>query len=399
MDEADCGYYSRGVGSAKLADNTMWFAVKDENAYMLSDDVYDAFMLVPLYLGMYYKEDIHIHGCVSKKLYKNVMNYLQRILCDFSDDLSRINITVDGFKTADGEPEIIGTGISCGVDSLTTIYDRYVNEDDSDYKINGLFFYNCGSHGEYGQESERLFFERYDLNKSAADELGLPVYLINSNLHAFVYSVGHDQNIGHLARYSCILSLQRAVKKYYISSTYSYNEIIRFSSDIDLAEFSESYSIPLICTEHLELVVDGCQYTRSQKTEHIADWDIAQKYMNVCVDASAEGHNCSKCGKCLRTLIALEALGKLENFSGVFDITTYKRHSFAYRCYIVLHKDKEAFSNDNYNFARQHGLKFPPYLVAWLYLFPRRAFGLAKKLLRRIAGEKFYAAIKRALKH
>ena len=246
---------------------------------MLASDVYDAFLLVPLYLGMYHKDDIHIHGCVSKLLYRNVMNYLQRILCDFSDDLSRINVTVDGFKTADGNPNIIGTGISCGVDSLTTIYDHYVKEDDPDYRINGLFFYNCGSHGKYGEKSEQLFFERYTLNKAAADELGLPVYLINSNLHAFVYTVGHDQNIGFMARYSCILSLQKGVKMYYLSSGLSYNEILKFGysveHNLDFAGFSESYSIPLIRTEQLELIVDGCQYSRSQKTERISNWDIA----------------------------------------------------------------------------------------------------------------------------
>lgn len=62
-------------------------------------------------MGMYHNH-IHgcvfIHGCVLKKLYKNVMNYLQRILCDFSNNLSRIDITVDDFKIADGEPNIIG---------------------------------------------------------------------------------------------------------------------------------------------------------------------------------------------------------------------------------------------------------------------------------------------------
>ena len=391
-----------GGGYNYLADNVMWFAVKDENAHMLSDDVYDAFLLVPLYLGMYYKEDIHIHGCVSKRLYKNVMNYLQRILCDFSDDLSRINVTVDGFKTANGEPSIIGTGISCGVDSLTTIYDRYVLEDDPDYRINGLFLYNCGSHGEYGQESERLFFDRYALNKSAADELGLPVYLINSNLHAFGDKIGTDQSIGFLARYSCILSLQRAVKRYYVSSGFSYDEILTFGAiterNHDFAGFSESFSLPLIRTEHTELIVDGCQYERTQKTERISGWDIAQKHMNVCVDHSAGGHNCSKCGKCLRTLIALEAMDKLKDFAGVFDLETYRRHSFGHKCELVLTRGKEAFSTDNYNFAIKHGVKFPPYPVAWLYLLPRRTYRLLKKVLRKLLGKEAYEALKRKVK-
>ena len=282
----------------------MWFAVKNENAHMLADDVYDAFVLVPLYLGMYYKQDVYIHGLVSKRLYKNMMNYLQRILCDFSDDLSRIDVKVDGFGKAHGEQSIIGTGISCGVDSLTTIYDRYVNESDPEYKI------NCGTHGDFGEETERLWQARYEMNKSAAEELGLPVYQVNTNLHAFTHTIsGGENKIGYFAIYSCILSLQRVLKKYYASSAYSYRQIITLGKeahDYDFSEFAESYAVPLIRTERLELIPDGCQYERSMKTEHIAGWNIAQKHLNVCVVGV---DNCSRCSKCLRTLIVLEAMG------------------------------------------------------------------------------------------
>ena len=379
----------------------IWLAVEDENAHMLADDVYDAFVLVPLYLAMYLKEDLHIHGKMSKRLHNNITNYLQRILCDFSPDLSRVNVIADGFAEAAGNQGIIGTGISCGVDSLTTIYDRYVMEDDPDYRINGLFFYNCGSHGKYGAESEKLFFDRYRLNKAAADDLGLPIYLINTNFHSFMSVTGNDNSIGHMARYSCLLGVQRAVRKYYISSTFSYVDIMRFGlkcRNYDFAEFSESYSIPLIRTEKCELVIDGCQYERTQKTERIASWDIARKYLNVCVDEKYEGHNCSKCGKCLRTLTAIDALGKLDDFGGVFDIAAYRRRSFRNKCDIVIHRKNDALMADNYNFARSHGVSFPPYIVAWVYLLPYRCFGLAKKALRKVMGENSYEAVKRLLR-
>jgi hypothetical protein len=64
---------------------------------MLSDDNYDAFLLVPLYLAMYHKQDLHICGKVSKRLYKNIMTYVQTILCEFSDALSKVDVKVDGF--------------------------------------------------------------------------------------------------------------------------------------------------------------------------------------------------------------------------------------------------------------------------------------------------------------
>ncbi len=45
----------------------MWFAMKEENKDMLSKDSYNAFFLVPLYLGMFYHAKVKIEGKVSKK--------------------------------------------------------------------------------------------------------------------------------------------------------------------------------------------------------------------------------------------------------------------------------------------------------------------------------------------
>lgn len=72
----------------------MWFATRSEHKAMLSHS-YDAFLLIPLYIAMTYKQDLHICGKVSKRLYKNVMSYVQTILCQFSDKLSKVNVIVD----------------------------------------------------------------------------------------------------------------------------------------------------------------------------------------------------------------------------------------------------------------------------------------------------------------
>lgn len=385
-----------------MGDSVIWFAVKDENAGMLADDVYDAFALVPLYLGMYYKQDLYIHGLMSKRLCKNIMNYLQRILCDFSDDLSRIDVKVDGFGEVGGEQNLIGTGISCGVDSLSTIYDRYINESDPEYKINALFLFNCGTLGEYGEEANRRYFAQFEMNKAAADELGLTVYQVNSNLHAFTRRMGRNAKAGYIAIWSCIFSLAKAVKKYYVSSCFSYAQILDFGRkfhDYDFAEFSESYSVPLFRTEKLELVIDGCQYERCQKIERISGWDIARKYLNVC---NIEVHNCSECDKCLTTMIELEALGRLDDFAGLFDMKKYRRHYFYKKALTVYnHFRGEAAGNeaDPYDFLKSHGINLPSYFTARIYMLSLRASSLIKQAVRKIMGDKFYEAIKRTLKH
>lgn len=372
-----------GGVETKCLEKSIWFAVKKENEHMLTTEVYDAFVLVPLYLAMYYKTDLKIHGKISKKLYKNIQWYIQKIMCDFSDDLTRVNLLVDGYGTVDATPSLIGTGISCGVDSLSTIYDHYVKADDPDYKINALFIFNCGTHGDYeNNATKNLYQSRYERNKKAADELGLPVYQVDSNLHAFTHLIG-EQKVGYFAIYSCILCLERVLCKYYSSSAYSYQDIKIFNKqahDFDMAEFCESYMIPLIKTETFELISDGCQYQRSEKTQNIADWIIAQKYLNVCVN-SKYGENCSMCSKCMRTLIPLEAMGKLDEFSKIFDLKAYREHAFKNKCKIVADFGKEGYATDNVNFARKMGMHLPSGIVAGMVMFPSNVYGILKRML------------------
>ena len=45
----------------------------------------------------------------------------------------------------------------------------------------------------------------------------------------------------------------------------------------------------------------------------------------MCYGHDTLDTNCSVCPKCARTLLTLDILGKLDDFSGVFDIPKYRR--------------------------------------------------------------------------
>ena len=375
-----CDFSVTGIENP-FEEKTMWVAVEEENADMLADNVYDPFVLLPVYLGMHYKQDVHIDGNISPRLYHNTRHYLMNIFDRFSDYTSPIRFTVDGFDTVEQVDSLIGTGISCGVDCCMTIRDNYINENNPDFRINSLFFFNCGAHGRFESEtSHKKFRNRAALNQAGADELGLPVYLVDSNLHAFHRKVGENP-IGYLSIYSCALSLQRYVKRYYSSSNYSYDEIARFSKlsrDSDIAEYSESYMLHLISTENFELVSDGCQYTRGEKTEQISDWDFAQRHLNVCVANEIEAAcNCSRCRKCAWALLPLEAIGKLDQFKDVFDLEVWRKNSFRWKCWFVATYKKKEMSASLVDYVRGRGMRLPPKCVAvpvkfvrhWLHHF------------------------------
>ena len=167
-----------------------------------------------------------------------------------------------------------------------------------------------------------------------------------------------------------------------MSGNLSYDEICEFyklSKDFDISEYAESYYPHLISTERFELVIDGCQYTRAEKTEKISDWDFAKRHLNVCVTPDKDGHNCSHCNKCMWTLIPLEAMGKLDEFKKVFDIDIYRKDSFKWKCRFVAHYGKDSMETSIVRFARKKGLKMPLFIVAKI----RTAMGRCKAILNK----------------
>lgn len=357
-------------------EDTIWVAVKNENADMLAMDSYNMFLLYPLYMAMYYKSDMRLHGKVSEQLYSNVNTYLQPIMTLFSDDLKRVKVTVDGFGETEGTHHLVGTGISGGVDCLSTIYTHYETEQHEENKINALFMTNFATDKDVKKRD--LFKERCKDMKRIADALGLPFYEVDCNFDMFLH---FGDRCSYFALYSCAFALEKALGKYYISSSLSYGEILKWhdnSHNRDWSEFADPYAIPLMESNNLKLISDGCQYSRSEKTELISDWGIAQKYLYVC-SGKKSVVNCCECTKCRRTLLPLEAMGKLDQFSGVFDIEKYRRKSKEFKFSMVLANGREVFATDNYHYYKRKGMELPSWFSARIQTIPKAILMRLKK--------------------
>ena len=355
--------------------NTIYFEVDKKISYMLADDSYDAFVLVPLFVAMFHKQTLHIRGKISKRLYQNVKWYIQQIYCDYSPNLSPVKFIVDGFtKPPKSRGKIIGAGISCGVDALSTIYDHFVREDDPEYRINALFYFNHDMKNHRTDSSGQTLYQGLlPKNSAAAKDLGLPLYSMESNLYVFNSIIIQMRkkfiSMSYISLYSHILALSNAVSRYYVSSERSYEEIKKFedqSHDDDIGCFCESYLVPLIGNERTELIIDGCQYRRVDKLKKIVDWDIAKKHLNVCWANKFDGSNCGRCLKCLRTQLTLEIMGKLDDYANVFDLEQYKKISFQHKIQCIKNYAKEPLDSENFDFAKEHNFSMPERREAYL---------------------------------
>jgi hypothetical protein len=64
-------------------------------------------------------------------------------------------------------------------------------------------------------------------------------------------------------------------------------------------------------TSHFHMENSGTEMTRFRKVKLVADWPVAFQNIRVCQNDDSGSTNCGTCEKCIRTLLMLEAIGKL----------------------------------------------------------------------------------------
>ena len=373
-----CDTYMIG-SNEKLPASQLWISVDNENGGFLDEHICDGYLIAGMAMGMYYSMDVKIHGKVSKKLYYNLIHYVQQILVNHDPGLHKINIFVDGFlsdKDFESGREVIGSPCSFGVDSLSTLYDRWLNEDDVDYKINKVFSFNCGINGAWDDvNTPKLCEDRTRLWKQGFDELGLQIVHVDTNIHQYLNCKMYDYNDAmYLNRYFCILNMQNRLKKYYVASGFSYYDILshgemvfrpkeRLNKFVSLG-WEEPFLLHLLETEHLELILDGAQYQRSEKIGKIAKWSFSYNHLNVCTPGNmTEGDfskNCSRCTKCFYTMYCLDAIGKLDLYGSVFDLKYYYKTRFSSICKMISNKNEDVLVLDALEYAEKEGNRIVP---------------------------------------
>lgn len=274
---------------------------------------YDFKSNLPISEGLYYNLRYYFIGAIASphKMYHPQIN--APLIADIND-----------------EGNIVATGISCGVDSLYTVY-LHTQFVPAQYKLNHLVFLNVGSHNtaKGKQDSQRLFDGRKKLCQEFAKNAKLPLIESESNLPE-IFDRYDDSGYSHVEEHTymalfCMLWLQHGLKLYYYSSGIPYYDFdCKFSinSQFDAAQYD---LLTLQCASFgkTKFLSSGGNIGRLEKLKTICDYKLAYKYLNVCVKDVC---NCGKCFKCVRTLLELDAIGKIDLFKEVFNIEEYYRN-------------------------------------------------------------------------
>jgi polysaccharide pyruvyl transferase WcaK-like protein len=148
--------------------------------------------------------------------------------------------------------------------------------------------------------------------QAAADELGLPLITVDTNLRDLSEATGAERPLARWEAFynsalaAVALFLEPLFDRVLISTEFPYEDQIGMGSSWMVDQ--------LWGTENMEIADVGGLQGRVGRIEQIAGHPVAQKTLRVCWQNPDGAYNCGRCRKCMLTMASLEAIGRLEEF-------------------------------------------------------------------------------------
>ena len=313
----------------KDEDFFLWFSAPEEFSEYFCTERSNAFVIAMLWYAVITGSDIHYEAPLSGKLYDGLTGKLIPALCSEKT----IEVKLDGPVT--DEPvtceDGVLTGMSCGVDSLYTLYCYDRPDAPGGNRLTHLAYYDCNyllpktdppyDISRIYREKESVFSHIIDHAGIIAEHHKLPLIVMRSNFDEDIYRGGRVYS--SMYRFlACTLALEHLYGTYISSSS---------GHDSSMVEVS-----PTVPTQHYEgLICECCQTeslhyvtsdhaSRPEKLNALADDEDSNNYLAVCYDSGDEGENCGYCYGCMKTMIPLDIMGKLHRFGESFDLDEYE---------------------------------------------------------------------------
>ena len=312
-------YYATLVGRfLREGSNTVeeLFIRVPERHFELLRESRDAFLPVLMLPCMRTGESLDMGGPVSARLLDQ-LSRIQEIFLAWYADFKPVEIHAVHATESHSRGPATSAFFSAGADSFHTLREALNGNirdvDRLDYLIfvrstAGQDFRGFGLPIALGELNESSGLEQ-ELDDIAA-ATGTEIIKVDTNVQGlfpdFNWSLYHHG--GALA--SIAIALSQNTGTQIISSGWSFRDVHPWGS--------HPFTDPLWSTEYLQFIHYGNHVTRAEKiAEVIAVDSLALKHLRVC-NYNSSITNCSRCYKCLRTMIPLDMVGKLldaETFS------------------------------------------------------------------------------------
>ena len=329
----------------------LFFQVEDEYREYLCDNNCNSFLIALLPFIVKHNYDVEVRGKISSKLYYQLMMYLIPMLCT-AFDKHQINIDCE-LTNETYNSKGVGASISCGVDSFYTLF-KHQKLKDKYNNITHLCFFNAGSNGK-GEKGRNLFKTRIQNIKKFCLDYNYNFVTVDTNINELIM-MGHEMR-HTFTTLSCVYALEKLFKIYYFASGFGFD-----GSHIDENDtaFYDVLNTQCLSNENITFYCSGMEATRMDKIKYISNFSETYNWLNVCI--GDEWNNCGKCKKCIRTMTALESIGKLDHYKNVFDLNYYYNNKAKILSTVIIgNRDKiqHEFYNEILKSYKQNKIKIP----------------------------------------
>lgn len=369
----------------------IYYKTSIEYGQYLTEEVADAFVVGMLLPAARYNEDIYVEGAISEKLYYNINNSVLYIFSFIWGH--RVKLSARKLVSLSYNSKGVGCGCSLGVDSFAAMLQHMDGNSSAAYEISHLTYFNVGAMGYVNlDKAKQSYMKDLQLVQQYADRKNKPVVCLESNFSIMYKEFDFDQS-GDVRNFSAVLSLQKLFGKYLYGSSFPIKD---FKFDKSQTGYYETLLAPLFSTEICELLIANPDMSRIDKTKFILSDKDVQEYLYVCwkelivnkypdsIIAKIKDNflNCTRCDKCLRTLLAIDILGKVDNYSKIFDIEYYYKVRDSYIAKVIFYRKNNAFYQDLYNLINEYNFKLSSKTKLLLFMYRFKFMGVYRRLVK-----------------
>lgn len=160
--------------------------------------------------------------------------------------------------------------------------------------------------------------------REAAAELGLALHVVETNVRAFSDPLVRWETYAASVLAAIALFFEPLFERVLIAGDLEHGRQVPLGA----AHLIDH----LWSTEGMEVVDWGGRFNRTERLERIVDHPVVQKTLRVCWRNPDGAYNCGRCGKCLLTMIGLEAIGasgKIGTFPAEMDLSPLDEYSIS----------------------------------------------------------------------
>jgi hypothetical protein len=261
----------------------------------------------------------------------------------------------------------VGTTFSGGVDSFFALQKHSpATQPSPEYQItHALFIYGF----DIPQKEKSKYDELFARYQPLLQTFGVDLVPLETNIISMIVPHLSIPKFYGASLAGCAMSLSGLFKRFIISSSWDYNFLKKRDTS------SNPLSDRLLSTESMDIEHFGANYRRVDKVRAISNWEVAQGHLRVCGQANLESGviNCSRCGKCIRTMIPLYIFGKLDQFSSFNRKLQSDRDIMRW----ARKFDSDAgYVSETFEFVKSHKRQMLPWLVVATILGKMRLWAI-----------------------